>query len=677
MLCKKYITLLFIFMMIISSVFFKLTLAVDDAVSVVENQELIYYLKVTNDGNDNSSFLFVEDQIPEGLIFDRFITTDNGIIGAEENPDTCPDCLLVCTGYVVDDTNESSNDVGTWNQSNTEFTYHGLHYNAETRTVKFLVNDLQPQCQLTVGIVTKVPSLSDSEYNDVNRIDFYNSATLLDNLNLTFSNTLHHFLGIESIDLYNVNYSFTGDVPSDVPNLPATRAYSNNSNVSVLPNVIVKGYKFNGWSSSDVTIVNGSFKMPNHVVNFSGNFTEIAPHNVSYRIDGVSPNGYTVPGTKQYYEREIVKIDSLSYGDVYNNYRFLGWKYNNTDVRYYNSNDFESYDYPNFVMPNSDVEFVGSFEPVKYKITYRFLDDVLPENANELLPAPEYYSPGETVTLPSVSNVEGYKFISWNKKNSFVMPNSDIVVYGQWKEFGGYVSPDISLVKTNPVEYYNITDNVNYTLTINNTTSQPMLINGLQSFSDDTASLERDDSSDLVAPNINPGEEYSYEGSAIKPLVYRNVNNFGIKLLDVYFFYNYELEENKDIYTSSYKVKPSIEICQNIEGIDVNNIFLYRLVGNNGYDTSTYLHGNECSFVSVEPGNYTITQITPQEYNIESVIGDLNENGDTLNVELNSNHKVTFTNKFNKKGSLHLFGRIIDSILNYQDDDPDDDYFGL
>ncbi len=80
----------------------------------------------------NSGYLYVEDKLPEGLIFSGFVTTEDGSIGAVRrgSADSCP-------GSVVDDTKEESTDTGVWNEDHTEYTYHGLHYDATTRTVRF------------------------------------------------------------------------------------------------------------------------------------------------------------------------------------------------------------------------------------------------------------------------------------------------------------------------------------------------------------------------------------------------------------------------------------------------------------------------------------------------------------------------------------------------------------
>ena len=97
----------------------------DNDVEVRLNSRLTYYLTVQEDGIDvdgvessdtqianlTSGRISVTDRIPDGLIFQGFVTTSNGKIGASSRADSS----IACSGVVVDDTNESIVDAGTWN----------------------------------------------------------------------------------------------------------------------------------------------------------------------------------------------------------------------------------------------------------------------------------------------------------------------------------------------------------------------------------------------------------------------------------------------------------------------------------------------------------------------------------------------------------------------------------
>ena len=140
---------------------------------VKENSELTYYIDVIYDGKDSeivtssdtavakvySDYIYVEDKIPDGLTFNRFITAEDGSIGAVKRSDGSS-----CAGYVVGDS-------------------EGLVYDSSTNTVSFKVKSLQAGCKLTVGIVTTTPSL-----NGETRRDFYNTASARENYFNVFSN---------------------------------------------------------------------------------------------------------------------------------------------------------------------------------------------------------------------------------------------------------------------------------------------------------------------------------------------------------------------------------------------------------------------------------------------------------------------------------------------------------
>ena len=69
--------------------------------------------EIFNDLNEqiNSGTLFVEDKLPDGLEFTGFVTTDDGSIGAVKRSDG-----TLCTGKVIDDTNEARTDSVWWNR---------------------------------------------------------------------------------------------------------------------------------------------------------------------------------------------------------------------------------------------------------------------------------------------------------------------------------------------------------------------------------------------------------------------------------------------------------------------------------------------------------------------------------------------------------------------------------
>ncbi len=441
----------------------------DNNAEVTPNSTLTYYLNVTYDGIDrngvtssdstvsevNSGYMDVTDKLPEGLIFEGFVTTSDGTFGAVQRGNENKSCL----GRVVDDTNDASNTEGTWNNNHTEYTYHGLHYNASTRTVSFRVYQLQAGCKLTVGIITKTPMTVDNPDTDAieKRRDFYNFASIIDNGSSQDSNTVHAYMGKDDLPMYDVNYVYEGTVPSDAPSAPLQNSYIQDSKVGIATSPSVEGYEFSGWETDDVTINNNSFTMPASDVVLTGSFEEKDKYNVIYSVNGEIPDGYVIPGTKEVYEGATVELDSLTSGSIVNGYRFKGWS----------SNDVTITD-NNFVMPNHNVTVTGQFEEIKYKVTYAFYNTVTPPNASSILPSIEEYKPGVHVVLPVINNPNGYEFLGWNKEDNFVMPSEDITVYGEWKKVSGTFEPRITMEVLDIKDYYEIGEEVRFKITVTN-----------------------------------------------------------------------------------------------------------------------------------------------------------------------------------------------------------------
>ena len=461
---------------------------------LVQGSELIYYLDVYYDGVDkdgtkssdtvvsdvNSGYMYIEDKIPNDLTFTGFVTTSNGSIGAVKRSDGSS-----CSGFVVDDTKEETVEEGTWNSDNTEYYYHGLHYNSSTRTVSFKVKNLKAGCKLTVGIKTLVSDYVDNpntpDYEE-KRIDFYNFATVRDNSMTTISNLLHGYMGKNGVITHSVNYQFTGNVPSNAPELPEGLTYTKGSSVGVSAPIKIEGYTFSGWTTNDVEVTDGSFVMPDHDVTFTGSYTQNSKYKVKYVINGTTPNGYTVPPEKEYYEENSVSIDDLT--SNFNGYTFSGWT--TSDVTIGNGEKI-------FIMPNHDVTFTGSFTEIKYHVTYDFIDTILPENADSLKPQPEEYSKGATVTLPTIEDVMGYHFIGWYKENNFVMPDEDITVYGEWKVQNGTFEPTIEIEIVDPKEVYRGDDVIKFKITVTNNASYPITDIIIKENNSDVAFINGDD----------------------------------------------------------------------------------------------------------------------------------------------------------------------------------------
>lgn len=440
--------------------------AVLDGMRVQEDSELTYYLKVKYDGVDRqgvessdsvtsevrSGVIDVSDQIPDGLIFQHFVESDDGSFGAVErgNPN------VACAGTLIDDTGDTTG----WNAGNTEFVYHGLHYNASTRKVTFRVRNLKAGCQLEVGIVTRTPTLGENEL----RRDFYNHANVLEGSLGNISNTVHTWIG-RDVATYKVIYSYTGEVPDGAPAAPAEMQFAEGSINSLEAAPEVNGYQFSGWTTSDVEVVSGQYVMPSQEIHFVGSFTEKPKYTVHYAISGDAPASYEAPLDKDYGEGDTVEVDSyFSAGSVLDGYTFSGWSTSDATISG-----------GAFTMPADDVTLTGSFTRIKYKVKYQFIGTVAPANASSLLPAQAEYYPGEEVTIAPKPTAEGYQFSGWyGKSGDFTMGESDVTLTGEWSVLGSYFQPTITHIIENPKTKYVFGNTVEFKITITNTASFPI-----------------------------------------------------------------------------------------------------------------------------------------------------------------------------------------------------------
>lgn len=414
---------------------------IDNGERVVQGSDLTYYLDVYYDGKDSeatvssdtalakvySDLILVEDKIPDGLTFKEFVgSSGGGEIGAVSRNDSS----ISCPGYVVGGTD-------------------GLVYNATNHTVSFKVKGLQAGCKLTVGVTTTVSNLGKSS-----RKDFYSVAYGRENAFSRYSNTAHTFMGINSLVLHSVTYKYADDstVPTDAPTLPDVQSYEAGSVVNLIPEPSIPGYTFSGWSASGVSISSdsGSFVMPDDDVVLTGSFSKSEDrYTVTYSLSNdVKPDGYVLPDTREYTSGEYFKVDVLKSGDIIDGYKFLGWDL--SSISGCISSDTSTL----CLMPSSGVNIVGTFEKVQYSVSYQFKGDILPSDANNLLPATVKYTFGDKVTLADNPVAGGYRFLGWSSSNTFTMPEEDVVIYGEWAAQAGTFSPNMVITSSLDGENY-------------------------------------------------------------------------------------------------------------------------------------------------------------------------------------------------------------------------------
>ena len=656
---------IFLIPIIILLIFIGYTISdnLDNDVRVALNSDLIYYLSVKYDGVDvfkvksddstvsevYSDVINVTDQIPEGLIFNGFIVSSDGTIGAVRRDNESIQCL----GSVIDDTNEEENE-GRWNDDYTEYTYHGLHYDATNRIVSFKVKNLKAGCVLNVGIKTKTPDTVDDPNTVVveKRRDFYNHAIVYESVQKAISNVVHVFIGNDDSERYEVRYEIEGDVPSDFI-YPPTLSYLKGTMVSIDNNINVLGYTFNGWSSLDVEISDNKFVMPDDNVVIKGSFAKINPYKVTYQINGDIPDKYVVPLLKEYYKDSNVIVDNLSDGDVFNGYKFNGWS--SLDVSISNNT---------FVMPNNDVIITGSFTPLKYKVIYQFQGSVLPENSELLLPSEKEYNEGDNVILDSINDLEGYKFLGWNKEQNFIMPSENVIVYGEWMRINGEFEPGIELAIVDEKDYYRSGDKIKYKLTVTNdedySISDVIIKENLDCLFKDIEgySVFQDI---ITIDNVDAHSSFDIYYDYIVKDSDNNIVTNEVSLLGA-LASDYYLLKEKD-YKSSImsNLQSKLKICTTVDGVDVGNSFNIK-VNNNDLEYWIKLNNGQCDSLYLNPGNYKIFEIVPQEYTLENVNGAISSNNSNLVINQGNDYQVNFVNKFKRKKFTHIFGEITNTI---------------
>ena len=604
---------------------FSFAAPLDNDVKVEENSELTYYIDVIYDGKDGSAvtssdnataqvysdYIYVEDKIPDGLTFKGFVETEDGTIGAVKRSDNS-----FCAGYVVDGVD-------------------GLKYDADTRMVTFKVKNLQAGCKITVGIITQTPSLP----SGVNRMDFYNTAFGREGNQSATSNTVHAFIGRDSVTTYNVTYQYTGDVPDNAPSLPPVSSYAAGTTVGIAQDINLDGYQFSGWKLEGVTSVDGkSFVMPAKNVVLTGSFTkkEQKVEEVKYTISGVAPDGYLPPLDKSYPVGSDVKLDSLKPGDVINGYRFLGWKTDDVELPPLTTEESTI-----FTMPDNPVTLVGQFERISYKVTYKFQGSVIPPNADSLLPSEESYYPGDKVITAPFPETSGYRFLGWYQADEFIMPEEDVVIYGEWMVETGVFAPSISKDIVDKQTSYQSGDIVKFNIVVTNNENYEITdvmleeqLDGAKFVSGTGYEVKND--SYVFIPSIGPkgsisvSAQYVAGDDVVK--TYKNVVSLTGALAEG----NYILDTSK-----TYKAE--IEFLVSNISLDINKVnedgeklsnsefTLYR----NSSLTSVVSKG--LSFKGLSPGTtyYLKETKAPSGYQLL---------GKTLEVKIDSSGKITIPN---------------------------------
>ncbi len=448
---------------------------------IEDGEELIYYITVSYDYNNyysSNAVVKVEDKLLDGLTFVRFANT----------------------------TEDSLKPIG--GPGNVIGGLDGLHYDENTRTISFELENIYESSFIKVGVVVRANS-------SFNREDIYNTAYASDGYQYIKSNSLHNYIGDENVETYKVQYVLNG-VPEGIQiDAPNDAMYALGQNVIVEKDVNIDNYTFSGWTTNDVTVDNGSFTMPNKTVTFTGTVTkeEEPKYRVRYQINGKIPDDAYIPYNYDCYEGESVYLPTYSGNYFYEGYyySFSGWEY---------PADLVFVDETDFIMPNKDVTVVGSFIKNKAQIHYYFGGNTWPKDES-VYQMEEYYYPGENVHLKTYENTTCVdlddneftcKFIGWNRDTDFIMPSQVVEVTGFWKKLSGTFIPEIESSITNEKESYKKGDTVLFKVLITNNEDYDLYDVYVKSELNGNKFIDRNTYNTLVSSSTRGNEnDYSIE----------------------------------------------------------------------------------------------------------------------------------------------------------------------
>ena len=177
-----------------------------------------------------------------------------------------------------------------------------------------------------------------------------------------------------------------------------------NSENQVLEKVIKRGYTVSDWTTSDVTVTDGYFLMPEKNITFYAT-SQVNKYKLYYKHNG---NDYLPVQEVEYGETVILPDVPVQDGVFY--------EWSSSDVELLGSG---------FVMPDKDVTITTISSTIRRHLIYYINNEIV---------SYELVVPGKHLSL-SVEAMEG-KFSGWYSQDvtitngTIIMPNKDVTVYG-------------------------------------------------------------------------------------------------------------------------------------------------------------------------------------------------------------------------------------------------------
>ena len=214
----------------------------------------------------------------------------------------------------------------------------------------------------------------------------------------------------DELPVYTITYNLDGGALETGKTNPET--YTEDTETFTLNNPVKEGYKFIGWSGTDltgnanttVTIEQGSTGDREYTAHW------IKQHTVKFYVDG------------SLVETATQIVDDGEKATEYNTgtkdeYEFDGWYTNSTWTESTAKYDFDT-------AVNTDLNLYGKWNPVEYTITYVLNDGALETGKTN----PETYNiETETFTLNNPVK-EGYKFIGWSGTDLTGNENTEVTI---------------------------------------------------------------------------------------------------------------------------------------------------------------------------------------------------------------------------------------------------------
>ena len=233
------------------------------------------------------------------------------------------------------------------------------------------------------------------------------------------------------VTAYKVTYQYDNTAPGNAPTIEDKTNYIEGQPVTgKYPNDPVDWngytYRFNDWTSSDVTISNGTFTMPDKDVTLTGSWSKTANtanYKVEYYLQNLAGDGYD-KDTDPTRTREVASTTGASVRET--PATIEGFTFDED-----NANNVLS----GTVAADGSTVLKLYYTRNSYDVSYAYTGTVHPAS-EPAAPDTASYKYGAPVTVETAPAADGYTFHGWYKGSdevtSFTMPAESVELTGDW-----------------------------------------------------------------------------------------------------------------------------------------------------------------------------------------------------------------------------------------------------